>query len=127
MNFNFPFQKYDISSFLINLVKECMLIANSSKNNWIKYKKDGSPITQLDLKLDKIIYNALKSLKFPIPIVSEERKHSNRIYKNSTYWLVDPLDGTRGFISGNSEYTINIALINHRQTNFRYYWTSTIQ
>lgn len=111
MKFNFPFKKYDINSFLINLVKECILLANSVKKNFIKYKEDGSPITQLDLALDKLIYNALASLQFEIPIVSEEREHSDAIYKNTAYWLVDPLDGTRSFINGNSEYTINIALI----------------
>ena len=111
MKTDFLFKNEDFNNFLINLVQDCIDLVNSKKNKWVKYKSDGSPITNIDLELDKLIYNSLTSLNLKIPIVSEEREHPLNIYQNTTYWLIDPLDGTRGYVEGTSEYTINIALI----------------
>ena len=83
----------------------------------IEHKDDQSPLTSADLASHHTIIDALSALTPDIPILSEEsaslpfeqRKQWN------TYWLVDPLDGTREFIKRNGEFTVNIALIeNHK-------------
>ncbi|MBF96643.1 MAG: 3'(2'),5'-bisphosphate nucleotidase CysQ [Alphaproteobacteria bacterium MarineAlpha9_Bin4] len=108
------FNNQNIDSFLIDLIHSCLDKTVSLKDNWVKNKEDGTPVTNLDLALDNLIFDGLSSLKYKIPIVSEERKHSEDVYKNQIYWIVDPLDGTRSYVNGKEEYTINIALIyNH--------------
>lgn len=74
-------------------------------------KDDNSPLTLADLESNKIINTALKNSGFPL--LSEENAEipfAERKKWNS-YWLIDPLDGTKEFIKKSSEYTINIALI----------------
>jgi len=73
----------------------------------VEYKDDGSPITTADRECNKIILDCLA--KTAIPIVSEESISS--CVPARRYWLLDPLDGTKEFIAGNAEFTINIALI----------------
>ena len=79
-------------------------------------KADGSPVTEADRASHDIILAALSSWDASIPVVSEEgaippfeeRRHWRR------FWLVDPLDGTKEFIAGNGEYTVNIALVENQ-------------
>jgi 3'(2'), 5'-bisphosphate nucleotidase len=75
-------------------------------------KEDGSPVTAADLLSHRIIVDGLARLTPDIPVVSEEDADSI-IHRtpNGRFWLIDPLDGTREFISRNGEFTINIALI----------------
>lgn len=77
----------------------------------VQLKRDDSPVTDADLASNEIITKALS--KTDIPILSEESKMQDfHIRKNwKRYWLIDPLDGTKEFISKNGEFTINIALI----------------
>ena len=83
-----------------------------SKMN-ILLKDDKSPITQADLESNLLIKNSLVKIDNKIPILSEEVFVDWSIRKNwQTYWLVDPLDGTKEFIKENDEFTVNIALIN---------------
>ena len=79
----------------------------------IKIKSDQSPLTQADLASHDIITKALKKLTPEIPILSEEGEQLKGDIK--TFWCVDPLDGTKEFIKGNGEFTVNIALIEHHQ------------
>ena len=75
-------------------------------------KADASPVTEADVRAEAIIVAGLKALAPDIPIVAEEAMAAGaapRIGKR--FWLVDPLDGTREFISRNGEFTVNIALI----------------
>lgn len=75
-------------------------------------KSDNSPVTDADIAADKIIQSELKKLTPDIPILSEESLPDWQTRQHwSTYWLVDPLDGTREFIKRNGEFTVNIALI----------------
>ncbi|MBN2165787.1 MAG: 3'(2'),5'-bisphosphate nucleotidase CysQ [Marinilabiliaceae bacterium] len=83
---------------------------------WIK--DDKSPLTEADLKSNKVIVEVLDHLQ--IPILSEESKQEDyKIRKNwSKLWLVDPLDGTKEFIKRNGEFTVNIALIENNKVAF---------
>jgi 3'(2'), 5'-bisphosphate nucleotidase len=79
----------------------------------IREKEDGSPVTAADEAAEEIIRAGLSRLAPLLPIVSEEQALSERpqIGPDGSYFLVDPLDGTREFISGSDEYTVNIAIV----------------
>ena len=76
-------------------------------------KADGSPVTAADQAAEDIILPRLRALTPDIPVVSEEEaaKGLSPDVTGERFWLVDPLDGTKEFISGNGEFTVNIALI----------------
>jgi 3'(2'), 5'-bisphosphate nucleotidase len=74
-------------------------------------KPDGSPVTQADLAADAIIVDGLKGLAPHIPVVSEERVDQTTGPYPASFFIVDPLDGTREFIAGHNDYTVNIALV----------------
>lgn len=80
-----------------------------SDNFEIQTKGDQSPLTQADLISNNIILSSLSKLTPGIPILSEEFENSK--VTASTFWCVDPLDGTKEFIKRNGEFTVNIALI----------------
>ncbi len=83
----------------------------------VTHKDDSSPLTKADLASNKIILNALHELDRTIPILSEESLVEWNQRKNwTTYWLVDPLDGTKEFIKKNGEFTVNIALIENNKS-----------
>ena len=77
-------------------------------------KIDHSPVTEADTAAEKVIHSGLKC-HFPnIPVISEEQFSAGvQVVIGETFFLVDPLDGTKEFISRNGEFTVNIALI-HR-------------
>jgi 3'(2'), 5'-bisphosphate nucleotidase len=79
----------------------------------VDYKADDSPLTKADTAANDVIIQGLQSMPGGYPILSEEEKHQEYdIRKNwHTFWLVDPLDGTKEFINRNGEFTVNIALI----------------
>lgn len=76
-------------------------------------KADDTPLTEADLAANQIIIEQLQSLFPDLPILTEESCGIPFAERNewSTYWLVDPLDGTREFINHNGEFSVNIALI----------------
>ena len=77
-------------------------------------KSDGSPVTEADLAADRIIMEGLSGFTPGVPALSEERALLARPPYKGSFFLVDPLDGTKEFISGNGEFTVNIGLIEHR-------------
>ncbi len=79
----------------------------------IATKTDHSPVTAADLAAHNIIVTELAKLTPDIPVLSEEAPDIayDKRRQWDQYWLVDPLDGTREFISGKGEFTVNIALI----------------
>jgi len=79
-------------------------------------KADGSPVTAADQAAEDIILPALRALTPDIPVVSEEESSKGLTPEvtGEFFWLVDPLDGTKEFLNGNGEFTVNIALIARR-------------
>ena len=101
----------DITGFLRDISKKAsnkiLDIYNHSFD--VKKKLDDSPITKADLESNDIICKSLEK-EFPnIPVISEENRI--RDYKESVFFLVDPLDGTKEFINKNGEFTVNIGLV----------------
>ncbi len=78
------------------------------------HKADATPITQADLRADAVIRAVLNTLIPGIPILSEESSEIG-VASSDTFFLVDPLDGTKDFLKRNSEFTVNIALIHGGQ------------
>ncbi len=77
-------------------------------------KSDHSPVTRADQASHEILWEGLAPILPKVPIVSEEMGESRTesTGKDSRFWLVDPLDGTKEFIRKNGEFTINVALVN---------------
>ncbi len=88
-------------------------VYHQSDNFEIVSKTDDSPLTQADLCAHHVIVAALNKLTPEIPVLSEESVLPDFATRQQwqQYWLVDPLDGTKEFISRNGEFTVNIALI----------------
>jgi 3'(2'), 5'-bisphosphate nucleotidase len=78
----------------------------------VREKADASPVTAADEAADELITRALRNLTPAIPVVSEESAAQFAGQApGRTFWLVDPLDGTKEFIHQRDEFTVNIALI----------------
>jgi len=74
-------------------------------------KTDGSPVTEADLAADRIIGEGLARLAPEIPSLSEERLHLAKLPYEDSFFLIDPLDGTKEFVAGRDEFTVNLALV----------------
>ena len=78
----------------------------------VRGKDDASPVTEADERAEALIIEGLTRLAPEIPIVAEEMVAAGKVPQvGARFWLVDPLDGTKEFISRNGEFTVNIALV----------------
>ncbi len=79
----------------------------------VRHKADSSPVTDADEAAEAFILEALAKLTPDVPVVSEEAASAGHLpdVSGGRFWLVDPLDGTREFLSHNGEFTVNIALV----------------
>ncbi len=77
-------------------------------------KDDHSPVTDADIAANSHIINALSVITPQIPIIAEEDETISAT-QHARFWLVDPLDGTRSFVRGEKEFTVNIGLIENGQ------------
>lgn len=83
----------------------------------LSHKEDGSPLTKADLLAHQTIASKLAQLTPDIPVVSEEDAVSLEHRKSMrSFWLIDPLDGTKEFLARNGEFTVNIALVQDGRT-----------
>jgi 3'(2'), 5'-bisphosphate nucleotidase len=83
-------------------------------NATVHTKADGSPVTTADEAAEAVIRGRLERLAPELPIISEEhvaKTQTKPAIGGARYFLVDPLDGTREFIAGREEYTVNIAVV----------------
>jgi len=77
----------------------------------IQIKEDKSPVSNGDLKTNELITKKIKELTPNIHIVSEETVDLNVKNSAKIFWLIDPIDGTKEYIAGRDEYTLNAALV----------------
>jgi len=75
-----------------------------------RHKQDNSPVTDADVEANRLITQALSAMSPHIPVVAEEDENPAQ-EGHARFWLVDPLDGTRAFVAGEPEFTVNIGLI----------------
>ena len=96
---------------------ECWIMENNKsikiQNEGLKIaiKKDRSPVTNGDLEVNKILTEKISQLTPSFPIISEETVDLEKKNKLNTFWLIDPIDGTKEYIAGKDEYTLNAGLI----------------
>ena len=106
-----------LSTYLFDLVnlaqeagREVIRIYNTNPES--RQKSDDSPVTDADIAAEKIILAGLARLDPDTPVIAEEATAGGAVpVASARFYLVDPLDGTREFVSRNGEFTINIALI----------------
>ncbi len=78
----------------------------------VERKDDDSPVTEADRRAEAIILPGLRALLQGVPVVAEEASAEGQTPQvGDTFWLVDPLDGTKEFIRRNGEFTVNIGLV----------------
>lgn len=83
----------------------------------VQIKEDQSPVTVADLAAHQVLTEQLRILTPELPVVSEEDAASVQTrLQHQRYWLIDPLDGTREYLSRNGEFTVNLALIDNHET-----------
>ena len=110
-------RRYDMKPNYVKEMRRLVLLAGkqimriyNSDDLKIRKKKDRSAVTMADEAADAIISKGLLK-KFPdINVVTEEQAKTHLDY-HKKFFIVDPLDGTREFISGSAEFTVNIALV----------------
>tara|TARA_B100000900_G_C20483602_1_gene676521 strand:- start:197 stop:973 length:777 start_codon:yes stop_codon:yes gene_type:complete len=109
MNFDFKKITEELIPVFESAGKESInLYKNGLK---IEIKEDGSPVSNGDLIVNEIISKKISQLTPNIPIISEETVDTKIKNKHSIFWLIDPIDGTKEYISGKDEYTLNAALV----------------
>ena len=109
INLNFK----NIVENLLDTFLEAGMVAKKISDRGVKItiKKDNTPVTDGDIAVDKILRNKISNLTPNIPIISEETVNLEKKNENKTFWLIDPIDGTRQYIKKSAEYTLNAALI----------------
>jgi 3'(2'), 5'-bisphosphate nucleotidase len=103
----------ELMAALTALVARAALAIRAAAGKGGEHRKaDGSPVTAADVAAEAAILDGLSAMAPGLPVISEERAQERpTITAGQSYFLVDPLDGTREFIAGRDEYTINIALM----------------
>jgi 3'(2'), 5'-bisphosphate nucleotidase len=83
----------------------------------VRAKADASPVTAADEAAEAVILARLAELSPEIPVVAEETVAAGHVPEidDGPFWLVDPLDGTKEFLSRNGEFTVNVALVQARE------------
>jgi 3'(2'), 5'-bisphosphate nucleotidase len=89
------------------------ILAVNRRDMQVDGKQDGSPVTEADLAADLVIAEGLARLIPAVPAISEERTHLAKSPYAGSFFLIDPLDGTKEYISGRDEFTVNLALVSH--------------
>ena len=77
----------------------------------IQIKEDKSPVSNGDLKVNELLSKKISQLTPNIPIISEETVNLKKKNQAKIFWLIDPIDGTKEYIAGKDEYTLNAALV----------------
>ncbi len=100
---------------LLKIAKTCCECAMKHFNSFQRYqykiKKDNSPLTKADLKVNEIATSGISKLFPKDQIISEENKNNFLSSGLERFWLIDPIDGTKEFINGNENFTVNFGLI----------------
>ena len=108
---------------------DAILEVYRSEDLGVSHKEDKSPLTEADKRADDIIVKGLKALTPDLPRLTEESaKEAFDIRKSwNTFWLVDPLDGTKEFIKKTGQFTVNIALIENGSPVMGVVWAPEIE
>ena len=108
--------KSSLKSICENLIETFALAGKESIKLFqeglkIEIKEDKSPVTNGDIKMNEMISKKIYQLTPDIPIISEETVDLKKSNKSKIFWLIDPIDGTKEYIAGKDEYTLNASLV----------------
>ena len=108
--------KSELKSLAENLIETFNFAGEESirlyeKGLKIEIKEDKSPVSNGDLKVNQLVSNKIAELTPDIPIISEETVYLKNKNNSKIFWLIDPIDGTKEYIAGKEEYTLNAALV----------------
>ncbi|MGD9509405.1 MAG: 3'(2'),5'-bisphosphate nucleotidase CysQ [Geminicoccaceae bacterium] len=94
-----------------------VILQHYAEGTTVSRKADASPVTAADEAGEAVILAALRQLTPELPIVAEEAMAKGEVPEvgEGAFWLVDPLDGTKEFISRNGEFTVNVGLVRDRR------------
>ncbi|MDH3316459.1 MAG: 3'(2'),5'-bisphosphate nucleotidase CysQ [Gammaproteobacteria bacterium] len=110
-----PSRLNDLSTALVDIAeragREILTVYGAGFD--VRTKRDATPVTEADDRSEMLILKALAEIAPEFPAVAEESVAAGRIPEiaGSPFFLVDPLDGTKEFVSRNGEFTVNIALV----------------
>jgi 3'(2'), 5'-bisphosphate nucleotidase len=119
-----------MNKFLTTAIKELIIKAGTialdirDQGLEIEWKEDNSPVTNADKAISQYIFEELSKLTPQIPIICEERPLFS-VEQNKQFWLIDPIDGTRSFISNHDSFTVNIALIDNKEAVYGFIYKPT--
>lgn len=102
-----------IINTIIDAGSEVLKYFNS--NYELKFKEDESPLTSADIAANEIILKNLSKTDFPV--ISEESVTEIKNSNSNSFWLIDPIDGTKQFIKSDPQFTLNIALITNNKVD----------
>lgn len=100
---------------LISSLKQLILVAGEialtvrANGLVIETKIDQSPVSNADKQISQLIYDSLSALTPGVAVICEEQPLVN--LTSDTFWLIDPIDGTKSYVQGEDSYTVNIGLI----------------
>ena len=102
-----------ITQSLIDTFHRASQVALNLRKNGLKkeIKSDNTPVTNGDIEVNKILIKKISEITPNIAIVSEENATHKNDKNLENFWLIDPIDGTRDYIAGKDEFTLNAALI----------------
>ena len=103
----------NIAENLLDTFIEAGSVAKKISKEGVKItiKDDNSPVTNGDIAVDKMLRGKISTLTKDIPIISEETVDLKVKNINKNFWLIDPIDGTKGYIKKGDEYTLNACLV----------------
>jgi 3'(2'), 5'-bisphosphate nucleotidase len=112
----------DLAAALIHTAQSAgeLLLRYRAMNSEVTYKDDGSPVTDADRAAEELILTDLARLAPNAVVVAEESAAviGDALDPAQPFFLVDPLDGTKDFVRGGKDFTVNIALIRNREPAF---------
>lgn len=115
-----PFNDLDELLALVARADQAIMTIYADQAIKVQLKEDSSPLTQADTASHTILVEGLARLYPHIPIISEEGNASqnNKALQSPTFWLIDPIDGTKEFIAHNGQFTVCVALIENGNPTF---------
>lgn len=98
---------------VVQLAREAgaVILAEQARGLQVATKPDGSPASSADVAAEALIIAGLQCIAPMIPVVAEETANTALAAPEQPFWLVDPLDGTKSFLAGTDDFTVNIALV----------------
>lgn len=117
---------------LISFLKDVIIKAGDialqarKKGVTVEFKKDRSPVTNADKEISDYIHSNILRLPSKFPVICEERTITP-INLEGSFWLIDPIDGTRSFIKNKDSFTVNIALIHNRVPIIGFIYQPTLE